>query len=131
MDAISLDTTDTTPVWRGVVEALGRYVREVCGKAASAFAVGRRARRALEDARERTAALLGAHPDEVVFTSGTTEANNIALFGLAGDPPGHLITSPIEHPCVVEPFRRLEEVGFTVTNLPVDMEGVVSVPDLA
>ena len=61
----------------------------------------RRARQALEEAREKTAAILDAHPDEVIFTSGGTEANNLALFGLIGEPPAHIITSPIEHPSVV------------------------------
>ena len=131
MKTIYLDHNATTPLLPAAWEAMQPCFTEAYGNAASAHHVGRRARQALEDARERTAALLGAHADEVIFTSGATEANNIALFGLAGEPPGHLITSPIEHPCVVEPFRRLEEVGFTVDNLPVDTEGVVSFQDLA
>src|SRR5262249_31581211 len=63
-------------------------------------------------------------PDEVIFTSGATEANNLALFGLAGPGPGHLVVSPIEHPCVSEPVRRLAEDGFAVDWLPVDGTGV-------
>src|SRR5262249_51000676 len=93
---------------------------------ASSHHAGRRARRALEDARERTAALLDAHPDEVIFTSGATEANNLAVLGLAGDPPGHLLVSAVEHPCVLRPARRLAETGFALDLLPVDAEGVVS-----
>src|SRR5436190_13105981 len=96
------------------------------GNPASAHAAGRRARQALEDARERVAALLGASPDEVVFTSGATEANNLAIFGLAGSPPAHILASPIEHPCVTEPLNQLAARGFEVEYLPVDQYGTVS-----
>jgi cysteine desulfurase len=95
------------------------------GNAASAHAAGRRARQVLEDARERIAALLHAESSEVIFTSGATEANNLALFGLAGDPPGHILASPIEHPCVVEPLNQLATRGFRVDYLPVNSDGVV------
>jgi cysteine desulfurase len=125
MDCIYLDNNATTPVVPAVWEAMRPLLTETYGNPASAHRAGRRARQALEDARERTAALLGAHPDEVLFTSGATEANNLALFGLAGDPPGHLVTSPIEHPSVAEPIRRLEQLGFTADRLPVDRVGVV------
>jgi cysteine desulfurase len=125
MNAIYLDNNATTPVLPAVWEAMRPYLCEVYGNPASAHQAGRRARRGLEDARERTAALLGAHPDEVVFTSGATEANNLALFGLAGDPPGHVVASPIEHPSVAEPIRRLGEHGFAVDWLPVDAGGGV------
>ncbi len=133
MESIYLDNNATTPVLPAVWEAMRPYLTEVYGNPASAHGVGRRARRALEDARERTAALLGAYPDEVVFTSGATEANNLALFGLAGTPPGHLIASPIEHPSVAEPVRRLEQAGFAVDRLLVNAGGVVetgSLPNL-
>src|SRR5207244_170052 len=69
--------------------------------------------------------------DEVVFTSGATEANNLALFGLAGDPPGHLVASPIEHPCIVEPLRQLQQRGFAVDWLPVDPTSIVRAEALA
>src|SRR5262249_3104281 len=104
---------------------------ESYGNPASAHWAGRRARQALENARECTAALLGAHADEVVFTSGATEANNLALFGLAGESPAHLIASPIEHPSVAEPVERLALQGFAVDQLPVDASGVVRVETLA
>ncbi|MBY0231729.1 MAG: cysteine desulfurase [Gemmataceae bacterium] len=77
---------------------------------------GRRARQALEDARETVAHLLQAHPDEVVFTSGATEANNLAIRGLAGE-PGVLLHSGIEHPSVLEPLEHLEKHGFLVVPL--------------
>jgi cysteine desulfurase len=130
MDFIYLDNNATTPLLPAVAEAMRPYLTEVYGNPASSHAAGRRARRALEDARERTAALLGAHPDEVVFTSGATEANNLALFGLCGDPPGRLLAGPIEHPSVLEPLRHLAECGFTLDLLPVAGRGVVPVDAL-
>ena len=69
--------------------------------------------------------------DEVIFTSGATEANNLALFGLCGDPPAHLLASPIEHPSVREPLRQLAESGFALDLLPVDAQGRVRVESLA
>src|SRR5947207_1027433 len=133
MDTIYLDNNATTPVLPAVWEAMRPYLTEAYGNPASAHRVGRRARQALEDARERLAALLGAGPDEVVFTSGATEANNLALFGLAGDPPGHVLVSPVEHPSVAEAVRRLGQTGFAVDTLPVDAAGIVRadvLPDL-
>src|SRR6516164_7863230 len=108
MRPIYLDNNATTPLLPAVWEAMRPFLSENYGNPASAHWAGRRARQALQDARERTAALLDAHPDEVVFTSGATEGNNLAIFGLAGDPPGHVISSSIEHPSVGEPVERLE-----------------------
>jgi cysteine desulfurase len=131
MDLIYLDNNATTPTLPAVWEAMRPYFADAYGNPASAHRAGRRARQALEDARDRVAALLGAHPEEVIFTSGGTEANNLAVFGLAGDPPGHVIASPVEHPSVAEPLRRLEEIGFRVDYLPVDCAGVVRPEALA
>lgn len=125
MTGIYLDSNATTPMLPAVWEAMRPFVEENPGNPASAHSFGRRARQALEDARERIAAVLDAHPDEVIFTSGGTEANNLALFGLAGDPPGHILVSPIEHPSVAEPIRQLEQWGFAVAYLPIDWTGVV------
>ena len=125
MDLIYLDNNATTPLLPAVWEAMRPFAVEAYGNPASAHAAGRRARRGLEDAREQTAALLGARPDEVVFTSGATEANNLALFGLAGDPPGRLLASPVEHPSVSEPLRQLAASGFSLDEPPVDAQGVV------
>src|SRR5919197_1047707 len=119
MNGIYLDHNATTPLLPAVWEAMRPFLTETYGNPASAHWAGRRARQALEDPRERTAALLGAFADEVVFTSGATEANNLAVFGLAGEPPGHLLTTPIEHPSVAEPVGRLERCGFAVDRLPV------------
>src|SRR5437868_2549352 len=100
MSMIYLDNNATTPLLPAVGDAMRPLMSDTFGNPASAHQAGRRARQALEDARERLAALLDAHADEVVFTSGATEANNLAVFGLAGDAPGHVIASPIEHPSV-------------------------------
>jgi cysteine desulfurase len=124
---IYLDHAATTPVLPEVWEAMRPYAVEHFGNPASAHAAGRKARQALENARERVAALLGAAPDEVIFTSGATEANNLAIFGLAGSPPGHILASPIEHPCVTEPLNQVAARGFEVQYLPVGRDGIVSV----
>ncbi|HKI32462.1 MAG TPA: cysteine desulfurase family protein [Gemmataceae bacterium] len=131
MDLIYIDNNATTPTLPAVWEAMRPYLTDAYGNPASAHRAGRRARQALEDARERVAALLGAQPDEVIFTSGATEANNLAVFGLAGDPPGHVVASPIEHPSVAEPLRRLQEIGFRVAYLPADRTGGVRAEALA
>lgn len=120
-----LDNNATTPLLPAVWEAMRPLLTDAFGNAASPHQFGRRARQALETSRERLAALLDASPDEVIFTSGATEANNLALFGFAGSPPGHIVTSPVEHPSVSEPVRRLAEAGFAVSTLPVDEKGVV------
>jgi cysteine desulfurase len=125
MDWIYLDNNATTPLLPAVREAMRPFLAEVFGNPASSHSIGRRARRALEDARESVAAHLGAYSDEVLFTSGATEANNLALFGLCGEPPAHLLASPIEHPSVAEPLRRLSEIGFSLDLLPVDEQGRV------
>jgi cysteine desulfurase len=130
MDSLYLDHNATTPVLPAVWEALRPFLTDVFGNPASAHGAGRRARAALEDARELVASLLGAAPDEVLFTSGATEANNLALFGLCGELPGRLLASPVEHPSVVEPLRQLGESGFVVDWLPVDPLGCVPVAAL-
>ncbi|HLJ95825.1 MAG TPA: cysteine desulfurase family protein [Gemmataceae bacterium] len=126
MNEIYLDHNATTPLLPAVWEAMRPFLIDTYGNPASAHGAGRRARRALEDAREDTAARLGADPGEVVFTSGATEANNLALFGSAGQAGGHVIASPIEHPSVLEPIRQLVRRGFSVDWLPVDASGIVS-----
>ena len=122
---IYLDSNSTTPLLPEVWEAMRPYALDVFANPASAHQAGRAARRALEDNRERLAALLGAYPDEVVFTSGATEANNLAIASLAGDPPGELIASALEHPSVTEPVAHLARHGFRHVEWPVSPEGVV------
>ncbi len=129
--SIYLDNNATTPLLPVVWESMRPYLTDAFGNPASAHAIGRRARRALEDARETIARHLGADAEEVIFTSGATEANNLALFGLCGEPPGHLLASPIEHPSVAEPLRKLAESGFALDPLPVDRHGFVPISSLA
>jgi cysteine desulfurase len=102
------------------------YLFDRPGNPASSHRFGRQARQALEDARDRLAALLGADADEVIFTSGATEANNLAIFGLVRPAPGAIVTSAIEHPCVLEPIRALCERGHALQLLPVEADGAVA-----
>lgn len=124
MERIYLDYNSTTPLSPAAAEAMRPFATEVFGNPASAHFAGRRARQALEDAREHVAALLGADPDEVLFTSGATEANNLAIFGLAGE-PGHVVASPIEHPCVIEPLNQLRNRGYAIDWMPVTARGII------
>jgi len=126
MDLIYLDNNATTPLLPAVWEAMRPYFLDLSGNAASSHRAGRNARRVLEDARERIAHLLDAHPEEVLFTSGATEANNLAIFGLSGNAPGLLVTTPIEHPCVLEPVSQLTKQGFAHSLLPISQTGIVT-----
>jgi cysteine desulfurase len=130
---VYLDSNATTPLLPEAWEAMEPALRETYGNPSSAHSVGRKARQLLEESRENIASMLGAFPDEIVFTSGATEANNLALFGLAAKPvgsqpsavPDRILASPIEHPCVVEPLRQLESRGIAIDWLPVSAEGIV------
>ena len=127
MNVLDLDANATTPILPAAWEAMAPVMADAYGNPSSAHAVGRAARRHLEDARDRVAGLLGATAEEVIFTSGATEANNLALFGLF--PPGErgasILAAPIEHPCVIGPLAALEKQGVRVDWLPVNAAGVV------
>src|SRR5450631_2984524 len=131
---IYLDYNATTTLDPSVREAMLPFLGEVWGNPSSVHHVGRKARALLDDARDRAAKFLGAKPSEIIFTSGGTEANNLAIFGTARalKPKGkHLITSAIEHHAVLQCFDYLEKhEGFSVTRLPVNSAGRVSVDDL-
>ncbi|MFM1767561.1 MAG: hypothetical protein RJA22_90 [Verrucomicrobiota bacterium] len=130
-----LDYNATTPLDPGVREAMLPHLGEVWGNPSSVHQVGRRARALLDDARDRLARLWRAKPSEIVFTSGGTEANNLAVLGAARlrrNRGRHLVTSAIEHHAVLHCFDYLERrEGFEVTRLPVNRDGVVAVDDLA
>jgi cysteine desulfurase len=126
---IYLDCNATTPVLPEVLEAMRPYFAENFGNASSIHRQGQQARAAVERAREAVAKLLGSRPAEVVFTSGGTEGNNLALFGVAG-PGDHVITSVVEHSAVSKPCRRLRETGCEVTEVPVDGRGLVDPDDV-
>ena len=131
-----LDCNATTPMEPDVVREVQRFMVEEYGNAASPVHMyGTVARMVVEKARRDVAAVVEADPDEVIFTSGATESNNLSLLGLAeeGRRSGrmHLICSAIEHKAVLEPLQHLESLGFEVTKLPVDRGGSVSVEALA
>jgi cysteine desulfurase len=126
--AIYLDHAATTPLRREVLDAMLPYLTESFGNPSSAHAHGRAARAALDEAHERVAASLRVEPREVVFTSGGTEANNLALKGAAwaGKARGHrIVTSSVEHHSVGHTLRYLEKFGFEVVEVPVDRYGRV------
>ena len=132
--AIYLDHAATSPLRPEVLDAMLPYLTEHHGNPSSIHASGRRARQGLDEARETIAALIGCRPREIVFTSGGTEADNLALKGLAwaGSATGrHIITSSVEHKAVMNSAAMLERHGFTITHLPVDRYGRVSPADLA
>ena len=133
MRRIYLDYAATTPVHPEVVRTMLPYLTERYGNPSSIHAFGQEARTAVEDARGQVADLIGAKPEEIVFTSGGTEADNFALKGVAyalrkrGD---HIITSSVEHHAVFEACKFLEKGGFKVTYLPVDRYGMVDPEDV-
>ncbi|HOX42422.1 MAG TPA: cysteine desulfurase family protein [Myxococcota bacterium] len=129
MDPIYLDHNATTPVHPAVVEAMLPYLREHFGNPSSGHVYGQRARQAITRAREQVAGLLGCQPDEILFTSGGTEANNLAIRGLLelAGPRRHILTSTVEHPATARPCELLERRGIEVTRLPVDGAGRVQV----
>lgn len=130
---IYLDNSATTPVLPEVVEAMARVLREVPGNPSSPHAKGLEAERLVRRAREETARLAGVKPGEVIFTSGGTEANNLAIRGLAHRrrrQGRHLVTTAIEHASVLNTFRELEEQGFSVTYLKVDARGLVTLEEV-
>jgi cysteine desulfurase len=134
---IYLDHNATTQLAPEVADAMRECQSPDYANPASQHAPGRRARRKMEDARERIGELLGAQltgtsPDRVIFTSGGTEANNLALFGLSlAGTPSHAIISAIEHPSVVGPAEELARRGWQIDRLPVDKNGVVCVDKLS
>lgn len=133
MRKIYLDHNATTPLREEVLAAMTDVYRNASGNPSSVHFLGREARRRLEAGRKQVAESIGARPEEIVFTGGGTEADNLAVQGIAyayrsqGD---HIITSAIEHPAVLATCRFLEKEGFSVTYLPVSQEGLVELEEL-
>jgi cysteine desulfurase len=133
MQPIYLDYNASTPVDPAVVAAMRPFLADHYGNPSSGHWAATTAKAALETARGHVAALLGCHADEVVFTSGGSEANNLALKGAffaRRDKGDHIVTTPIEHPAIIEPCRFLEGLGARVTYLPVGGTGRVDPDDL-
>ena len=132
---INLDHNATTPIHPEVAQAMCECSLQGYGNATSTHRHGRRARQVLEDAREGIGRLLGAdmggmHADRILLTSGGTEANNLALLGLAGSVPARIIISSVEHPSVSGPAQQLQRRGFDLQQLRVDNKGVVDMGHL-
>ena len=126
MRRIYLDYNATTPLHPGVLEVMLPYYKSIFGNASTIYSFGQEARKAIDDAREALACLIGAEPEEIVFTSGGTEADNSALKGVASalkGKGGHIVTSSIEHHAVLFACKYLEEMGKKITYLPVDKYG--------
>jgi cysteine desulfurase len=133
MRKVYLDHSATTPVDPRVVAAMLPYLTEKFGNASSVHGFGQEARAAADRARRQVAAMIGARANEIVFTSGGTEANNLAIRGvceLAEAHGRHIITSSIEHPSVRGAIESLEKRGWLVTRLPVYDEGIVRIEDV-
>ncbi len=133
MRRVYFDHNATTPVDPEVLAAMLSYFSEEFGNASSIHSFGQQTRAAVERARESVAALVGAHPAEIVFTSGGTESDNLAVFGVVAAAPGdhkHIITTAIEHHAVLNACQALEQRGIEVTYLPVDREGRVDPDDV-
>jgi cysteine desulfurase len=129
MQRVYLDNNATTPVLPEVFEAMRPYFGERFGNASSIHHHGQETRAAVEDARAAVAALIGCNAAEIIFTSGGTEADNLAIAGLT-EPGDHVITSAVEHHAVLQAAKHLEEIGCDVTVLPVDGRGLVDPSDV-
>ena len=131
-EGIYLENAATTRVYPEVAKAVSEVFLKSYGNASSLHSVGREARKLVEDAREKIAKFVGCDFSEIVFTSGGTESNNLAIRGLAKANPGkkHIVTSVIEHPSVLETCRDLEKDGYEVDYVSVDSEGIVDVGEI-
>ena len=128
---IYLDNAASTPVHEKVIEEMLPYFREQYGNPSSIHRHGRLANTAIQNARKRIATLINSDSNEILLTSGGTESNNTAIYGIASQSKGrHIITSSIEHDAILEPCRRLEKEGYRITFLPVDQYGFVNPEDL-
>jgi len=124
---IYLDNAASTQIHEDVLEAMLPYLKEQYGNPSSIHRYGRLANKAIEKARKQIAMLINADPSEILFTSGGTESNNTALYGIAAKKPhSQIITSSIEHDAILEPCKKLTKDGFNVIYLPVDSYGVVN-----
>lgn len=134
MKIVYLDNNATTPLHPEVLEAMLPFLKEDFGNPSSLHQLGRRIRVKVDEAREKVAKTIGAGPLEIVFTGGGSESDNFAIKGVAfanKDKKGHIITSRIEHPAVLNTCKYLEKNGYRVTYIPVDEYGMVNPEDVA
>lgn len=128
---IYLDNAASTPVHEQVLHEMIPFLQDQFGNPSSIHRYGRFAQRAIQNARKQIAHLINSEPNEILLTSGGTESNNTALFGLAHAARGnHIITSSIEHEAILEPCKKLEKEGFEITYIPVDNSGLVNSKDI-
>lgn len=135
MNSIYLDHSATTPLHPHVLESMLPYLQGKFGNPSSIHSYGRQARNALNTARDQMAAMLSCNPNELIFTSGGTESDHVAILGIARTQKhlhkNHIITSTVEHHAVLGACQALEQQGYTVTYVPVDEQGMVSVNEVA
>ena len=130
---IYLDNSATTPLNEEVLKEMEPYFCEYFGNPSTLYSLGQKSKEALEEARKRVADAINAKPEEIIFTSGGSESDNLAIKGIAfknQEKGKHIITSEIEHPAVKETLVFLESIGFEVTYLPVYGDGIVKIVDL-
>lgn len=128
---VYFDHNATTPLDARVLEVMLPFLREQCGNASSRHEFGTVARKAVDDAREQVAALVGVQPVQVIFTSGGTEANNLFIKGAAGNlKPAQIAVSAIEHPCVAKPAQELVRQGWSLHRLAVTRQGTIDLGDV-
>ena len=129
MENIYFDNAATTKLDEKVLDAMLTYLKENYGNASSIYKLGREARKAIEETREKVAKILNCKPSEVYFTAGGSESDNTAIKGIAHsykNRGNHIITSKIEHPAVLESCKELENEGFEVTYISVDENGIIN-----
>lgn len=133
MKEVYFDNAATTKLDKEVLKEMMPYLEEDYGNASAIYKLGRKSRKAIEDAREKIAKAINAKPEEIYFTAGGSESDNTAIRGIAysyKNKGNHIITSKIEHPAVLETCRQLEKEGFEVTYLDVDEKGVIKLDEL-
>ena len=129
MENIYFDNAATTKLDEKVLDAMLPYLKENYGNASSIYKLGREARKAIEETKEKVAKILNCKPSEVYFTAGGSESDNTAIKGIAHsykNRGNHIITSKIEHPAVLESCKELENEGFEVTYISVDENGIIN-----
>ena len=132
MDPVYLDHNATTPVLPEVVEAMLPWLEQHFGNPSSNHVYGHRAKKAVAIARAQVAGLIGCLPDEIYFTSGGTESNNLAIRGITAARPAlrHIVTSVVEHPATAMPCNHLEELSYEITRAGVNDTGMIRLDEV-